>query len=70
MDCSYRTEIDSHTNMVFVLDAAAKAQLSSADLDEAVQEMLEANRELRRKMDEEIQEMRARSVKIAYLWNA
>ena len=47
-----------------------KAQLSSADLDEAVQEMLEANRELRRKMDEEIQEMRARSVKIAYLWNA
>lgn len=38
-----------------------KAQLSSTDLDEAVQEMLEANRELRRKMDEEIQEMRARS---------
>ena len=47
-----------------------KAQLSSADLDETVQEMLEANRELRRKMDEEIQEMRARSVKITYLWNA
>lgn len=38
-----------------------KAQLSSTDLDEAVQEMLEQNRELRRKMDEEIQELRARS---------
>lgn len=38
-----------------------REQVSTSDLDEAVQEMLEANREERRALEDEIQEMRARS---------
>ncbi len=51
-----------NTSCLIFFQQRRKAQMSSTDLDEAVQEMLEQNRELRRKMDEEIQEMRARSV--------